>query len=251
MKSYTTSGPTSAQSQSWDGEVGSAHLWRQPGPGLSQLWQRLCLKGDLVFKCSRNLSEHLTDGSDTKGECFPTQSCHKAVFRWTLAHPVHAAAARHRSRTRWGHCDVLHVEVLDHQPCCPTRGLSMKSFPPIVKGHQPISGHSMYKTGGTQTRGRLGPQCPRSFLLTTEAHVCTHARPPWLTPCLLSALGLTLGPHSTARPSHHTGSAAGTPCRHQPRSWQGAWQHGHCPLEPEGPPPAPSPRAIPSPPLAF
>lgn len=114
----------------------------------------------------------------------------------------------------WGHCDVLHVEVLDHQPCCPTRGLPIKSFPPIVKGHQPISGHRMYKTGGTQTRGRLGPQYPRSFLLTTEAHVGTHARPPWLTPCLLSAPGLTLGPHSTARLSHHTGSAAGTPCRH-------------------------------------
>lgn len=35
MKSYTTSGPTSPQSHSWGGEAGSAHLWRQPGPGLS------------------------------------------------------------------------------------------------------------------------------------------------------------------------------------------------------------------------
>lgn len=148
----------------------------------------------------------------------------------------------------WGHCDVLHVKVLAHQPCCPTRGLPMKSFPPIVKGHQPISGNSMYKTVGTQTRRRLGPQFPRSFPLTTEALVHTHARPPGLTACPLAAPGLTLGPHSTARPSHHTGSAAGTPCRHQPRSRRGARQRGHCPLEPEGPPPAPSSRATP---LAF
>lgn len=81
-----------------------------------------------------------------------------------------------------GHCAVLHAEVLDHQPRCPTRGLPMKSFPPIVKGHQPIRETACTKQAGHRPEGGWDRRA--------HGASCEQLRrPPWLTPCLLASPG--------------------------------------------------------------